>query len=261
MFETSAYRTIKNLASKFPIILITGMRGCDVATLSRRLMPTKSFIDLGDDGVFTLAKQSPKTFLLAFPDGAIINSVQRIPDMLEAMRYHVGRWGFKPGKFIAISSCSLDYDESDDRVACFNASGLTVDDLQGMKMPVSNPFRLMQTGQLPQVLEGKRNLDDIEDEILTKDIRQHINISNLELFRFFMKVCAALSAKQLSVNMIAKHEKPSAVNQDGGIVHREAAMSLSNVMFEHKGKPVRIGFRIDGEKKVRFDRKTGEAVD
>ncbi len=63
------------------------------------------------------------------------------------------------------------------------------------------------------------------------------------------------------VNMIAKHEKPSATNQDGGIVHREAALDLSNVMFEHKGKPVRIGFRIDGEKKVRFDRKTGEAVD
>ena len=63
------------------------------------------------------------------------------------------------------------------------------------------------------------------------------------------------------INMITKHEKPSAANQDGGIVHREAALSLSNVMFEHKGKPVRIGFRIDGEKKVRFDRKTGEAVD
>lgn len=63
------------------------------------------------------------------------------------------------------------------------------------------------------------------------------------------------------VNMIAKHEKPSAVNQDGGIVHKEAAFDLSNVMFEHKGKPVRIGFRIENEKKIRFDRKTGEAVD
>ena len=63
------------------------------------------------------------------------------------------------------------------------------------------------------------------------------------------------------VNMIAKHEKPSATNQDGGIVHKEAALDLSNVMFEHNGKPVRIGFRVDGEKKVRFDRKSGEAVD
>ncbi len=63
------------------------------------------------------------------------------------------------------------------------------------------------------------------------------------------------------INMIAKHEKPSAANQDGGIIHREAPFDLSNVMYEHKGKPVRLGFRIDGEKKVRFDRKSGEAVD
>ncbi len=63
------------------------------------------------------------------------------------------------------------------------------------------------------------------------------------------------------INMIAKHEKPSVTNQDGGIVHKEAMLDLSNVMFEHKGKPVRIGFRVEGEKKIRFDRKTGEAVD
>ena len=63
------------------------------------------------------------------------------------------------------------------------------------------------------------------------------------------------------VNMITKHEKPSATNQDGGIIHREAPLDLSNVMDEYKGKPVRLGFRIDGEKKVRFDRKSGEAVD
>jgi large subunit ribosomal protein L24 len=63
------------------------------------------------------------------------------------------------------------------------------------------------------------------------------------------------------VNIISKHEKPSAQNQDGGIVHREAALDLSNVMYEYKGKPVRIGFRFEGGKKVRFERRAGETVD
>ena len=46
------------------------------------------------------------------------------------------------------------------------------------------------------------------------------------------------------VNMITKHEKPSAANQNGGIVNREAPISISNVMYLHKGQPTRIGFRF-----------------
>ncbi len=63
------------------------------------------------------------------------------------------------------------------------------------------------------------------------------------------------------VNMITKHEKPSARNQDGGIVHREAPFDLSNVMYELNGTPTRIGFRFENGKKVRFAKKTGEVVD
>ena len=63
------------------------------------------------------------------------------------------------------------------------------------------------------------------------------------------------------VNMISKHEKPSAVNPDGGIVHREAAFDLSNVMYLANGKPTRIGFKVEGDKKVRFAKSTGEVID
>ena len=51
------------------------------------------------------------------------------------------------------------------------------------------------------------------------------------------------------VNMITKHMKPSAMNQQGGIVNREAPISIANVMYLHKGKPTRIGFKIEGGKK------------
>ena len=45
------------------------------------------------------------------------------------------------------------------------------------------------------------------------------------------------------VNMVTKHVKPSAANQDGGIVQKEAALDVSNVMYVHNGKPTRIGFK------------------
>ncbi|MFG6383812.1 MAG: 50S ribosomal protein L24 [Lachnospiraceae bacterium] len=63
------------------------------------------------------------------------------------------------------------------------------------------------------------------------------------------------------VNMITKHTKPSMQNQQGGIVHQEGPIDISNVMYVHKGKATRIGFKMDGDKKVRFAKSTGEVID
>ena len=63
------------------------------------------------------------------------------------------------------------------------------------------------------------------------------------------------------VNMITKHTKPSAANQNGGIVHQEGPIDASNVMLMHKGTATRVGFKMEGDKKVRFAKKTGEVID
>ena len=63
------------------------------------------------------------------------------------------------------------------------------------------------------------------------------------------------------VNMITKHTKPSMANQQGGIIHQEGPIDLSNVMYLHKGKATRVGFKMDGDKKVRVAKATGEVID
>ena len=63
------------------------------------------------------------------------------------------------------------------------------------------------------------------------------------------------------VNMITKHTKPSMANQNGGIIHQEAPIDLSNVMYSLKGKATRVGFTMDGDKKVRYAKATGEVID
>ena len=63
------------------------------------------------------------------------------------------------------------------------------------------------------------------------------------------------------VNMITKHTKPSMANQNGGIIHQEAPIDLSNVMYSLKGKVTRFGFKMDGDKKVRYAKATGEVID
>ena len=63
------------------------------------------------------------------------------------------------------------------------------------------------------------------------------------------------------VNMITKHTKPSMANQQGGIVHQEAPINASNVMLLHEGKATRVGFKMDGDKKVRVAKSTGKVID
>ena len=63
------------------------------------------------------------------------------------------------------------------------------------------------------------------------------------------------------VNMITKDTKPSMANQQGGIIHQEGPIDISNVMYVHKGKATRVGFKMDGDKKVRFAKSTGDVID
>ena len=63
------------------------------------------------------------------------------------------------------------------------------------------------------------------------------------------------------INMITKHSKPSMSNQQGGIITKEAPIDLSNVMYLHKGEVTRIGYKMDGDKKVRYAKKTGDVID
>ena len=64
-----------------------------------------------------------------------------------------------------------------------------------------------------------------------------------------------------AVNMITKHTKPSMANQQGGIITKEAPIDISNVMYLHKGQVTRIGYKMDGDKKVRVAKKTGDVID
>jgi len=63
------------------------------------------------------------------------------------------------------------------------------------------------------------------------------------------------------VNMVKKHTKPSAQNPQGGIVEKEAPMHLSNLsLLTSKGETTRVGFKMEGDKKVRFSKKSNEVI-
>ena len=63
------------------------------------------------------------------------------------------------------------------------------------------------------------------------------------------------------LNMVQRHTRPTQSDPQGGIKNKEAALHISNVaIVDSKGKPTRVGFRVEGDKKVRFAKTTGEVI-
>jgi len=98
----------------------------------------------------------------------------------------------------------------------------------------------LKKGDTVRVIAGKDK--DKEGKILSIDRKKHRVIVE-------------------NIGMVTKHMKPSAANPSGGIVKKEAAIDISNVMLVHKGKVTRIGYRMEGNTKVRFAKSTGEVID
>ena len=98
----------------------------------------------------------------------------------------------------------------------------------------------IKKGDLVRVITGKDK--DKEGKVTSVDVKNH-------------KVVVE------GINMISKHTKPNAQNQNGGIIQKEAPIDASNVMYVHKGKATRVGFKMDGDKKVRYAKSTGDIID
>jgi len=63
------------------------------------------------------------------------------------------------------------------------------------------------------------------------------------------------------LNMVQRHTRPTQLDPQGGIKNKEAALHVSNVaIVDSKGKPTRVGFRVEGDKKVRVAKTTGEVI-
>ena len=63
------------------------------------------------------------------------------------------------------------------------------------------------------------------------------------------------------VNLVSRHTKATQADPQGGIKQKEAALHVSNVaIVDSNGKPTRVGFKIEGDKKVRVAKTTGEVI-
>ena len=64
------------------------------------------------------------------------------------------------------------------------------------------------------------------------------------------------------INLAKKHMRPNQENPQGGIIEKELSINMSNLMLVNKGKPVKVGFKVNKNgKKIRINRRNGDSLD
>ena len=88
MITRTAKEALIRLAKQFPVVGVTGPRQSGKSTLVQSVFPDMRYITFDDRDMRRLVASDPGDFIKAFPDGAIIDEAQKVPDIFDALNYH-----------------------------------------------------------------------------------------------------------------------------------------------------------------------------
>ena len=226
MIPRTAESTIRSLLLGFPIVTITGPRQSGKTTLAKAIFSAKPYVSLEDPDVRLAATEDPRSFLERFPDGAVLDEVQRCPAILSYLQTRVDADG-RMGLFILTGSQQFGL-----------LSGIT-QSLAGRTAFVELlPFsleELARSGMLPQRLDEmlvKGGYPPLYDRkvsprawfgayvtaYIERDVRQVLKVQELEMFQRFVRLCAGRTGQLLNL---------SALSADCGITHNTAKAWIS----------------------------------
>ena len=215
MIQRTAKDALLRLASQFAVIGITGPRQSGKSTLTKMTFPEKRYISFDDKTIRELASANPIDFLLAFPDGAIIDEAQKVPEIFDAVKYHVDQGSFTPGKFILTGSNQFNLkqnmtDSLAGRAAFLKLLPFSIEELRLGNLLGNNVYEAIFKGCYPPLYDSTKHFvsDDwfnsYIDTYLDLDVKSQINYSNLSVFKKFIQICATYSGQMLSMDSIAR---------------------------------------------------------
>lgn len=215
MIQRTAKEALLRLASQFAVVGITGPRQSGKSTLAKMTFPEKRYISFDDKTIRELATANPIDFLLAFPDGAIIDEAQKVPEIFDAVKYHIDQGSFTPGKFILTGSNQFNLkqnmtDSLAGRAAFIKLLPFSIEELKNGNLLGNNVYEAIFKGCYPPLYDTAKHFvsDDwfnsYIDTYLDLDVKSQINYSNLSVFKKFIQICATYSGQMLSMDSIAR---------------------------------------------------------
>jgi predicted AAA+ superfamily ATPase len=221
----------KRLAG-FPILTITGPRQSGKTTLSRLLAPELPYFSLEDPDTRAFATQDPRAFLRKASDGAILDEVQRAPELFSYLQGVVDS-DRRMGRFILTGSSQFELIESitqslAGRVSMLTLLPFSLAELQAVGRAPATVDALLHAGFFPPIhdrpVEPTLWLQDYISTYLERDVRQILNIQDLATFQRFVQLCAGRIGQLLNITSLAA---------DTGITRITAESWLSVLQASH----------------------------
>lgn len=226
MYERAVAPTILRFANSFPVVAISGPRQSGKTTLARAQFPQKPYVSLENPDEREFATSDPRRFLGRFPEGAIIDEVQRCPELFSWLQELVDQKNIL-GHFVLTGSSQFDLiagisQSLAGRVGRVKLLPLSLAELKNANCLPSSLDQLLLNGSYPAVYSRAMNPADwyanYVATYLERDVRQLLTVRDLSLFQRFIRLCAARSGQLLNL---------TALGSDCGITNVTARHWLS----------------------------------
>lgn len=184
-------------AKSYPIVMMTGPRQSGKTTLAKEAFSAKPYVNLEELDIRSFAKDDPRRFLGQFPNGAILDEIQHVPELLSYIQVIVDEKNQK-GMFILTGSHQFDLQRIvaqslAGRVAILQLLPLSLAELCSVHKNMSVDDYLLQ-GFYPRIYQDKldptKAYANYVHTYLERDVKQLINVKDLSVFRKFIKLCA-----------------------------------------------------------------------
>lgn len=232
-------------AGTYPVVAVTGPRQSGKTTLVRAAFPEYAYVSLEDPDKRLFATTDPRRFLANLPGPAILDEIQRVPELTSYIQGIVDSEG-RAGRFVITGSSNLllldQVSQSlAGRTALLTLLPFSTSELAGAGGPQERLENMLFAGFYPRIhhlgLPPGPWYRDYVSTYLEKDVRNVLNVSDVGRFHLFLKMCAARSGQLLNL---------SALGNDCGITHNTARSWLSVLeasYIVHQLRPHFVNFR------------------
>jgi len=226
LIARTAETILRKLAKSYPAVVVTGPRQSGKTTLTQVVFPDKPYVSLEDLDIREFATNDPRGFLNRYPDGAILDEVQRCPDVFSYLQSRLDATK-KMGIFVLTGSQQFGLlsgvsQSLAGRVAKISLLPFSLHELQDANRAPKNIEDLLLKGLYPPIydrrLEPSIWYNNYVESYLERDVRQLINVRNLSSFQRFLRMCAARTGQLLNLSSLAN---------DCGITHNTAKAWIS----------------------------------